>query len=116
MYTILIVRHTVYQTVGGAFSTSAGQAGFVNQLLKELPKTAPSADPLLVIGTGASELRNVFPPDVLPGILDAYMVGIKAAFAVALAFSGVAFLFSLFVPAQKLASHAEGEDVPMAGG
>lgn len=104
----------VYQTIGGAFSTSAGQAGFVNQLLKKLPRTAPSVNPHLVIGTGASELRNVFSPDVLPGILEAYMVGIKAAFAVALAFSGMAFLFSLFVPAKKLASHAKAEDVPVA--
>ncbi|PNH36828.1 hypothetical protein VD0002_g10286, partial [Verticillium dahliae] len=105
-----------YQTIGGAFSTSAGQAGFVNQLLKELPKTAPSVNPQQVIETGASELHNVFPPDVLPGILEAYMVGIKAAFAVALAFSGVAFLFSLFVPAKKLPSHQNPQDAPVAMG
>ncbi len=113
---MLIACLSVYQTIGGAFSTSAGQAGLVNQLLKELPRTAPSVNPHLVIGTGASELRNVFPPDVLPGVLQAYMVGIKAAFAVALAFSGVAFLFSLCVPAKKLPSHANPEDVPVAIG
>ncbi|XPS68737.1 hypothetical protein M3J09_001023 [Ascochyta lentis] len=105
-----------YQTIGGAFSTSAGQAGFVNQLLKELPRTAPLVNPLLVLGTGASELHNVFPSDVLPGVLEAYMVGIKAAFAVALAFCGVAFLFSLLIPAKKLASHATPEDAPVIMG
>lgn len=88
----------------------------MNQLLKELPKTAPSVNPQQVIETGASELHNVFPPDVLPGILEAYMVGIKAAFAVALAFSGVAFLFSLFVPAKKLPSHQNPQDAPVAMG
>ena len=116
MLTLLTLWLSVYQTIGGAFSTSAGQSGFINQLLKELPKTAPSVDPLLVIGTGATDLRKVFPPDVLPGILEAYMVGIKAAFAVALAFSGMAFLFSLFVPAKKLASHTNPADAPVIMG
>ncbi|KAK4229590.1 major facilitator superfamily domain-containing protein [Podospora fimiseda] len=105
-----------YQTVGGAFSTSAGQAAFVNQLLKELPKTASSVDPHLVLGTGASELRNVFSSEVLPGVVEAYMVGIKGAFAVALAFAGVAFLFSLMVPAKRLETHTNPEDAPMMMG
>lgn len=37
------------------------------------------------------------------------MVGLKAAFAVALAFSGVAFLCTLLIPTKKLPSHAPGE-------
>ncbi|RFU35724.1 hypothetical protein B7463_g572, partial [Scytalidium lignicola] len=98
-----------FQTIGGAFSTSAGQSAFVNRLLATLPKTAPGVNPGLVLLTGASELHNVFPPDVLPGVLEAYMVGLKAAFAVAVAFSGVAFLCSLAIPTQKLPSHAPGE-------
>ena len=102
---------TVFQTIGGAFSTSAGQSAFVNRLLATLPKTAPGVNPVLVIITGASELHNVFPPDVLPGVLEAYMVGLKAAFAVAVAFSGVAFLCTLAIPMKKLPSHE-----PMAMG
>jgi hypothetical protein len=85
----------------------------VNRLLATLPKLAPGVDPGLVLLTGASELRNVFPPDQLPGVLEAYMVGLKAAFAVAIAFSGAAFLCSLAVPMKKLPSHAPGE-APMA--
>ncbi|KAF4626230.1 hypothetical protein G7Y89_g11933 [Cudoniella acicularis] len=64
---------------------------------------------------GASELHNVFSPDVLPGVLEAYMVGLKAAFAVAVAFSGIAFLCSLAIPMKKLPSHESGE-APMAMG
>ncbi|KIN08976.1 hypothetical protein OIDMADRAFT_37925 [Oidiodendron maius Zn] len=104
-----------FQTIGGAFSTSAGQSAFVNRLLATLPKTAPGVNPGLVIITGASELHNVFPPDVLPGVLEAYMVGLKAAFAVAVAFSGVAFLCTLAIPMKKLPSHEPGE-APMAMG
>lgn len=76
---------------------------------------APGVDPGLVLLTGASELRSAFPPDVLPGVLEAYMVGLKAAFAVALTFSGVAFLCSLAIPMRRLPSHAPGE-APMAMG
>lgn len=69
----------------------------------------------MVLLTGASELHNVFPPDVLPGVLEAYMVGLKAAFAVAVAFSGVAFLCSLIIPLKKLPSH-EPDEAPMVMG
>ncbi|KJR85115.1 efflux pump antibiotic resistance protein [Sporothrix schenckii 1099-18] len=92
----------VFQTVGGAFSTSIGQAAFVNRLLAVLPSTAPRVDPRLVIVTGASELRNVFAADVLPGVLDAYMAALKAAFAVGIGFCGVAVLCSLAIPTKRL--------------
>lgn len=105
----------VFQTIGGAFSSSAGSAAFVNRLLATLPKTAPSVDPALVIATGASELRTVFAPDVLPGVLQAYMVGLKAAFAVSIAFSGAAFLCTLAIPMRKLPTHEPGE-APMSMG
>ncbi|KAK4948600.1 hypothetical protein LTR10_012604 [Elasticomyces elasticus] len=95
-----------FNTIGGAFSTSVGQAAFVNRLLATLPKTAPGVHPALVLLTGASDLHNVFAPDVLPGVLQAYMVGLKAAFAVALAFCGVAVVCSLAIPMSKLPSHA----------
>ncbi|KAK5460830.1 hypothetical protein LTS15_002893 [Exophiala xenobiotica] len=98
-----------FQTVGGAFSTSAGQSAFVNRLLATLPRTAPGVDPGMVLLTGASELHTVFPPDVLPGVLEAYMVGLKAAFAVAVAFSGIAFCCSLAIPTKRLPSHTPDE-------
>lgn len=105
----------VFQTIGGAFSTSAAQSAFVNRLLATLPKTAPSVNPALVIITGASDLQKVFSPDVLPGVLQAYMVGIKAAFIVAIAFCGTACLCSLAVPMKKLPSHTK-DDAPMVIG
>ena len=105
----ILTSRPVFQTIGGAFSTAVGQSVFINRLLATLPTSAPSVNPQLVLLTGASELQRVFGPDVLPGVLEAYMVGIKAAFAVALAFCGVAFLCSLAIPMQKLPSHATGE-------
>ena len=114
MYSTVKLTVIVWQTLGGAFSTSAGQAAFVNRLLATLPKTAPGVNPGLVLLTGASELHNVFPPDVLPGVLVAYMTGIKAAFAVAIAFSGTAFLCSLVIPWSKLPTHQQGATMTMA--
>ncbi len=87
----------------------------MNILLATLPRTAPGVDPGLVLLTGASDLRNVFHADVLPGILEAYMQGIKGAFAVAVAFAGLAFLCSLAIPTKKLPTHAGGE-IPMVIG
>ena len=81
-----------FQTVGGAFMVSAAQSAFVNVLIKTLPSTAPGVDPAIVVLTGVTDLRQTFSPDVLPGILEAYMHGLKIAFAIGLASTGVAFI------------------------
>ena len=81
-----------FQTVGGAFMVSAAQSAFVNVLIKTLPSTAPGIDPAIVILTGATDLRKAFSPDVVPGILEAYMHGLKIAFAIGLASTGVALI------------------------
>lgn len=84
----------VFQTVGGSFYLSGAQSAFLNEMVKRLVVTAPTVDPAVVIVTGASELRK-FPEEVLPGILQAYMRGIKIALSLAIVGSGVAFLASL---------------------
>ena len=85
---------TVFQTVGGAFYLAAAQSAFLNEMVKRLVVTAPTVDVQAVILTGASELRK-FPEEVLPGILKAYMHGIKIAIALSIVGSGVAVLVSL---------------------
>lgn len=71
---------------------SAAQAAFVNVLVKDLPTRAPGVDPASVVSTGATDLRSVFSADQVPGILVAYMNGLKSAFAIGLASTGVAFI------------------------
>jgi MFS transporter, DHA2 family, glioxin efflux transporter len=51
--------------------------------------SAPDISPVLVIATGATELRDVFTADQLPGILIAYMHGLKTAFIVCIAVVGI---------------------------
>ncbi|EJU00926.1 gliotoxin efflux pump [Dacryopinax primogenitus] len=98
-----------FSTLGSAMFISAGQAVFSNTLISSLAQTAPSADPLLVIGTGATSLQQVFAPDVLPGILRAYMDGLKAAFVVAIAVLGLATVSGVFVEWKTFESARDDE-------
>ncbi|KAK0619729.1 major facilitator superfamily domain-containing protein [Immersiella caudata] len=82
-----------FQTLGGAILVSAAQSSFINTLLGNLPE---GVDRLTIIGTGATAIRHVFPADQIPGILVAYMDGIKTTFAISVAGIGIAFIFSLF--------------------
>lgn len=81
---------------GGALGLSAAQSAFANKIISTLTTSAPDVDPLLVIHTGATDLRKVFSPEQVPGILVAYMQGIKASFAVSVGMVGFAFLLSFF--------------------
>ncbi len=74
-----------FQTIGGAIWISAAQAGFSNKLIQRLPITAPGIDPGFIVATGATELRKVFNAEQLPGILQAYMDGIRVPFALSIA-------------------------------
>ncbi|KAH8881957.1 MFS general substrate transporter [Thozetella sp. PMI_491] len=91
-----------FQTIGGAFLLSAAQSAFVNKMVGMLPSVAPNVDPMAVIATGATELRHAFSADQVPGILIAYMAGIKVAFAIAIGSVGAAFILSLFSKWQRL--------------
>uniref|UniRef100_L2GEP0 Efflux pump antibiotic resistance n=1 Tax=Colletotrichum fructicola (strain Nara gc5) TaxID=1213859 RepID=L2GEP0_COLFN len=84
-----------FQTVGGAFFVAGAQSGFLVTVLKKVAVYAPSVDPNLVALTGATEIRNAFPADAVPGIIHAYMDGLKVTFAIAIAGAGVSFLISL---------------------
>ena len=91
------------QTVGGAFMVSAAQSAFINILIKTLPHTAPTVDPAIVVLTGATDLHQTFPTTVLPGILEAYMHGLKISFALAVASTGMALvIITLFQKWERL--------------
>ncbi|MCJ1391937.1 hypothetical protein MMC18_004804 [Xylographa bjoerkii] len=109
------VTSTLYffQTLGGAFSNTAAQSAFVNRLVATLATSAPAVNPQLVDFTGAIQLRSVFPPDQLPGILVAYMTGIRASLAVAVGMAGLAFVASFLVPWKKLPVGSTGDVVPL---
>ena len=75
-------------------------------MLQTLKATAPYLSPELVLGTGASELHQVFSGADLAAVHGAYMTGIKDVFACGLAASAFAALLALVIPwKQKLPDH-----------
>lgn len=73
------------QTLGGSLTISAAQSAFLNTIIKRLPSTAPSVDPLSVVFTGATDIRKTFAPEDIPGIIRAYMDGLKVTYALGIA-------------------------------
>lgn len=90
---------TVSETISGAILLSAAQCAFVNQMLKTLTVTAPNVDSAKLIATGVSEIRDVFPAEQIPGILLAYMDGLRIPFAIATATAGAACILACVVVA-----------------
>lgn len=90
----LSARSPVSFCVGTSTSLGTGQSVFSNLLLDKLPALAPGVDPITVINTGATDIRDVFPADSVPGIIQAYLYAMRAVFAVVTAYAGVAVMFA----------------------
>ena len=73
-----------------------------NLLLTSLPYLAPSVNPQAVLGAGATEIRSSFPPDAVPGVVDAYLKGLRAVYIMIIAFAGAATLAAMANRWQKL--------------
>lgn len=76
-------------------AVSGAQAAFTNRLLSVVAASIPNVDLAAVMATGATEVRTLFPPDQVEGILLGYMAGIKAVFALLTGTTGVAAILSL---------------------
>ncbi len=87
---------------------SAGQSAYTNRLLARVPVLAPGVSPALVLATGATELRAVFSAEELPGIVLAYMDGLKLTFVLAVALAGVTLPIALFAKWQSVKPQAPG--------
>jgi MFS family permease len=86
-----------FQTISGAVFISVSQSLFANKLLEVVPQYAPGVDPKVVVSTGATQLRDVFTPAELPGVIKAYMLGLKDAYALGIALASLAFVISIFI-------------------
>ncbi|KAF2437260.1 MFS general substrate transporter [Karstenula rhodostoma CBS 690.94] len=87
-----------FQTMGGALGVSAAQTAFSNKLIASLVKKVPGVNPGQVLAVGATDIRKVFPPELVPGIVDAYMDGLKVTFIFIIALWGVATITSVAMP------------------
>jgi hypothetical protein len=93
---------SVFQMIGGSFTLSAAQAAFNNRMLSTLASTAPGVDPATVLVTGATQIRSVFTSSQVPGIVAAYMAGLKLVFAITIATFGCAFLTGLWASWKRI--------------
>ncbi|KAH7163525.1 major facilitator superfamily domain-containing protein [Dactylonectria estremocensis] len=91
-----------FQGLGGAYLVSGAQSAFINQMLINVMKNAPDISKANLILTGATEIRNVFTEAQQPYVIDGYMQGLKVAFAMAIAATGITTLISLGTPWKKL--------------
>jgi hypothetical protein len=84
-----------FQTISGAIFVSAGQSLFTNKLISTVAELVPDVPSALVVATGATELRRVFTPQQLPGIIASFMAGLKNTYALGIALSGMAVLVAV---------------------
>jgi hypothetical protein len=86
-----------FNSLGGAIAISIAQNIFTNGLTANLPNYAPDVDPRIVIGAGAAYLRLFIKPEQLPGVLLAYMAGLKQAFVISIACGAIGTICACFV-------------------
>jgi hypothetical protein len=110
----LIDMCTVFQTIGGVFFVSSAQSAFMNRMLTYLAAHSPAIDPHVVIATGATQIRQKFTTDQIPGVVRAYMAGVKVTFAIALGLAGMTCLVGLWVPWRRLNRESFGQSAGTA--
>jgi MFS transporter, DHA2 family, glioxin efflux transporter len=94
--------HLVCQSISGGYFIVMAQSLFANRMLQTLRSIAPDIDALKVLNTGASSIQTVFQGEEQSAVIVAYMSGIKAVFACAMASSAFAAVLSLAIPIEKL--------------
>ncbi|KAM0708686.1 hypothetical protein Q7P35_005338 [Cladosporium inversicolor] len=87
-----------FQLLGAAIFVSSAESIFSNVMISGLLETVPTVDPLQVIATGATGLREVFPAEVLDGVTNCYMDGLSATFLLSAILASCASLVSFFAP------------------
>ncbi|KAJ0422991.1 major facilitator superfamily domain-containing protein [Aspergillus carlsbadensis] len=79
-------------SIGGSFFLSAAQCAFNNELIKTLASTLPEINPETALGTGATQIREAFTETQIPIVIDAYVTGLQAVFAIVIGAFGIATL------------------------
>ena len=71
------------QMLGGAIFVSVGQNVFQSALVDGLTSTVRDLRPAMIVNTGATDLRNILPPEDLPIVLNVYNHALRQVFLVA---------------------------------
>jgi len=95
------------QGLGGSIFISVGQLVFTHSLVSHLSKVA-NLDPSLIVYTGATELRNLVPPQYLENVLLAYDAALSDTLKVAVACASATILAGLTMEWKSLKGLKQG--------
>jgi hypothetical protein len=95
------------QGLGGSIFVSVGQTVFTHSLVSHLSKVA-NLNPSLIVNTGATELRNLVPPQYLETVLVAYNAALSDTMKVAAACASVTILAGLTMEWKSLKGLKQG--------
>ncbi|KAE8385182.1 major facilitator superfamily transporter [Aspergillus alliaceus] len=93
---------TFFLTLGGSIFTSVGENVFMNKLISSIAQVAPEIDPLLVIHSGARDLRSSLPPGLLAFVQPIYSSALTMAWCVSTALSAASILGAIGIEWRKL--------------
>lgn len=83
------------QTFGGALFVSVGQNVFSNRLVKGVMEAAPGLDPSIVLHVGATQLKELVPPQFLDSVQHAYNQALTQTWYVSVAMSALGIIGAL---------------------
>jgi hypothetical protein len=95
------------QSLGGAIFVCVSQNVFLTQLLKNL-SSVPGANLILLVGVGATDLRELVSSKQLPDVLKAYNNAITTTFYVGTAISCISLIPSLTMEWKSVKRHRKG--------
>ncbi|KAK5110233.1 hypothetical protein LTR62_006229 [Meristemomyces frigidus] len=83
-----------WQQLGGAVFGSVGQNVLQNNLIKGLVKVVPGRDPMEVVNSGATVLRNIVPVNDLSEVLKVYNQSLRQVFMISVIVGSLSLLGS----------------------
>ena len=66
-----------------------------NSLINQIASKIPNVNPQMIIGAGATGIRNIVSPQILPLVLEAYNTAVKHVFIISIVTAGLSVLTSL---------------------
>jgi hypothetical protein len=78
----------------GAVFLAICNAVLSNSLVNQISSEIPDVNPRMIINAGATGIRNIVNPQILPLILEAYNTAVKHVFIVSIVAAALSFLTS----------------------
>ncbi|KAK2611785.1 hypothetical protein N8I77_005109 [Diaporthe amygdali] len=92
---IAVSTVSFFMLLAGGWGVAVSDAITNNILLKRLAHYVPDVSPEAVLAVGAAGIKDAYKGDVLIGVKKAYLDGLHASWALAIAAFGVTFLWAL---------------------